>query len=445
MRRAGRVARAVRAVRAVAVLTALVTAVLGVVTGGSPSAGAHTGKQSYVYLDFLADRVEGRVEYLVRDLNEVLDLGIVDDEERALTQLEEGRAVIEAYTRDHFGLELAGSPPPLTFEEFEYLELSVGSYVVQHFTTGPLGGEPPRAFTVRYDAFFDELPDRTALLLIGRDWEGGVIANEAEHLRVFDPDNRSFDLTLGTGSWWRGMSSTISLGTEHIRTGADHVMFIFALLLPSVLVFRQSRWRPTARFRSSLLRVLKVATAFTVAHTITLSLAALDVLNINAKLVESIIAVSIILAALHNLRPLFANREWLIAFGFGLFHGLGFAGLLDELGLARDRTLWTLLGFNLGVEVGQAAIIVLVFPTLYLLRRTRVYPAILVVGSVGLALAALGWAVERVFELRPRIDALFDPLLYYPRVLVLLALAAIVAGAIHLAEKHRRKLVAVAE
>jgi len=250
---------------------------------------------------------------------------------------------------------------------------------------------------------------------------------------------------LGEGSWWKGMRGTIGLGVEHIRTGADHVMFILTLLLPSVLVYRAAAWKPTGRFRASLIRVLKVASAFTIAHSITLSLAALGVLNVNSKLVESIIAVSIVLAALHNLRPVFANREWLIAFGFGLFHGLGFAGLLEELGLARDQKVWTLLGFNIGVELGQSAIILLTFPTLYLLRRTRLYPWLLRIGSIGLALAALGWALERVFELRPRVDAIFDPVLYYPRVLVLLALAAAVAAAVHYVERRADKLVAAAD
>lgn len=419
----------------------LVAVLLGVASG---TASAHTGKQSYVYVDLLSDRLEGRVEYLVKDLNEVLDLRIEDDADVAPAQLEGARDKLEAFTRRHLEIDLGSGPAALTFGKLEYLELSVGSYVVYHFGTGPLGGEPPRNFSVRYDAFFDDVPDRTALLLIGRDWRNGVIANEANHLRVFDADNRSFSIALDDGSWFKGMRGTISLGVEHIRTGADHVMFILTLLLPSVLVFRASGWQPSSGFPASLLRVMKVASAFTVAHSITLTLAALGVVNLNSKLVESIIAISIVLAALHNLKPVLANREWMMAFGFGLFHGFGFAGLLDELGLARDQRVWTLLGFNLGVEVGQAAIIVLIFPSLFLLRRVSFYPMLMRIGSVGLALAASGWALERVFELRPRVDTIFDPILDYPRVLVFMALAAMAAGGVYLAEKRRARLLPVA-
>ncbi|MFN0025713.1 MAG: hypothetical protein ACKV2O_00815, partial [Acidimicrobiales bacterium] len=155
---------------------------------GSSRAHAHTGNQSYVYVDLLSDRLEGRVEYLVKDLNEALELDLVDDETTALTQLERQRPAIETYTRDHLALTFDDRQVPLQFEEFEYLELSQGSYVVYHFTTGELPGGPPRVFTVDYSAFFELPEERTALLLIGRDWKNGVLANEANHLSVFDED-----------------------------------------------------------------------------------------------------------------------------------------------------------------------------------------------------------------------------------------------------------------
>lgn len=419
---------------------------------GAPLAAAHTGKQSYVYVDLLADRVEGRVEYLVADLDDVLGLGIADGlgslpapqrTDEAERRLEAARATLERFTRDHVSLDLGQGPVPLVYEELDYLDLSVGSYVVVHFTTGELGREPPRVFDVSYDAFFDEGPDRSALLLVGRDWKTGVYNNEASHLHVFDAGTTRQRVELDEGSWLRGVQGTVSLGVEHIRTGADHVMFILTLLLPAVLVFRSGSWRPAPSFRSSLWRVLKVASAFTVAHSVTLSLAGMGWLEVNSKLVESIIAVSIVLAALHNLRPVFANREWTLAFAFGLFHGLGFAGLLSELGLGRDQRIWSLLGFNVGVELGQAGIILMVFPVLYLLRRTRVYRIVLYGGSVALALAALGWALERIFELRPRVDQLFDPILLYPRVLVLVGVAFLVAAAVYITEKRRARLLPV--
>jgi hypothetical protein len=137
-------------------------------------------------------------------------------------------------------------------------------------------------------------------------------------------------------------------------------------------------------------------TAFTVAHSITLSLAALGVIDLPTRLVESVIAASIVVAALNNLRPLVTRRLWLVAFGFGLVHGFGFASVLADLGLPRDALVLALVGFNIGVELGQLAIVVLFLPLAFALRRTRFYRSwVMVGGSLVIALLALVWLVER--------------------------------------------------
>jgi hypothetical protein len=116
------------------------------------------------------------------------------------------------------------------------------------------------------------------------------------------------------------------------------------------------------------------------------------------RLIESIIAISIALAALHNIYPLFPGKDWLIAFFFGLFHGFGFASVMGEKGLGGNYLTLSVFGFNLGVEIGQLAIIVLVFPILYGLRKTFLYPKIRVVGSIFLILFSLYWFIERAFD-----------------------------------------------
>jgi len=156
--------------------------------------------------------------------------------------------------------------------------------------------------------------------------------------------------------------------------------------------------------------------------------------------VETIIALSIIAAALHNLRPIFFNQEHLIAFAFGIFHGFGFAGLLSELGVGRGQRLISLFGFNIGVEIGQAFIILLLFPALYLLRRTAVYPWVLKVGSILLAVVAGIWALERVFETSLGIDDLLEKFTRAPRVFVLIAIATAIAIAVRQVEDGRERL-----
>jgi len=141
------------------------------------------------------------------------------------------------------------------------------------------------------------------------------------------------------------------LGVDHIRTGPDHILFVLVLLLPALLVFNMI-WRPAKNFGASLWRITRIVSMFTVAHTITFSLAGFDILPLPpSKFVEAIIAISITAAAIHNLRPIAQNKEWLIAFAFGLFHGLGFAGLVDGLEVSQSTKLLSLLGRNLGIEI----------------------------------------------------------------------------------------------
>jgi len=181
----------------------------------------------------------------------------------------------------------------------------------------------------------------------------------------------------------------------HIWIGLDHILFLMALVLPSVLRRESGRWQPAENFGRALVKILTIVSCFTIAHTITLSLAALGVVNVPSRLVESVIALSITLAALHNLWPVAKVNEAAIAFVFGLFHGFGFASVLGSLGLGTDHLVWSLLGFNLGVEIGQVAIIAVVFPLLFIARRWRIYTLGFRLGSVGLVAIGLLWVAER--------------------------------------------------
>jgi hypothetical protein len=186
----------------------------------------------------------------------------------------------------------------------------------------------------------------------------------------------------------------------HIWTGFDHILFLLALLLPSVLMREAKRWTAVRDFRDAFVNVFKIVTAFTVAHSITLSVATLKLITLSSRWVESAIAASVLLAALNNLRPFFRGRVWLVAFGFGLVHGFGFASALVELGPPQAALLLALVGFNLGVEVGQLAIVAVFLPLAYGLRGSWIYPNLLLrTGSVLIALLAGAWLVERALDL----------------------------------------------
>ena len=187
----------------------------------------------------------------------------------------------------------------------------------------------------------------------------------------------------GQKSLWEHIYEFAVLGVEHIFLGYDHVMFLLALIVVG----------------GRLLSLVKVVTAFTVAHSITLCLAALEVVRLPSQWIEAGIALSIVYVAVENFWLKRTDYRWMITFAFGLVHGFGFANVLRELGLPTRGLIASLFAFNAGVEIGQVAIVALVFPFVaWLSRRPYQRPVVLVVSAV-IGLFGLGWFVERVFGL----------------------------------------------
>ena len=206
------------------------------------------------------------------------------------------------------------------------------------------------------------------------------------HQEIFTQDHQIFVYRTGERQGWMSVvKEFIPAGIYHIFTGPDHILFIVGLLLMG----------------GSLLRLLSIVTAFTIAHSITLSLAALNIVNPSPRLVEPAIALSIMYVGIDNLMVGKTGRDvraW-IAFFFGLVHGFGFAGVLREFGLPREALGWSLFSFNFGVEIGQACIVVVVAFLLAAMRNRNQALArgIMRVGSVCVILAGTYWFIQRVF------------------------------------------------
>ena len=242
-----------------------------------------------------------------------------------------------------------------------------------------------------YNLIFDQDPAHRAIVA----WRMG----DGVQTDILKADTRSSRLasTGGNGSGGATFLQFLREGVHHILGGIDHLAFLLALLLPAVLVRRDARWQPAPRVAGSLRSVAGVVTAFTLAHSITLSLAALGIVRPDGKLVEVVIAVSVLLAALNNIRPVVTGRVWLVALAFGLIHGMGFARALQDLGLPKGQELLALLGFNVGVELGQLGVVALLFPILAGVRRQAWYPRIgMPVLSTLIAVAAAYWIWQRV-------------------------------------------------
>ena len=195
--------------------------------------------------------------------------------------------------------------------------------------------------------------------------------------------------------------SFIGEGVHHILSGYDHLLFLLCLLLPSVLRRHAGRWHAVAGWREALLPVAKTVTLFTLAHSVTLALAAGGWVKLSPSFVEPAIAATIMLAAFDNLRPLLLRWRGWVTFCFGLIHGFGFAGVLGELQLPPAQFGWALFQFNLGLELGQLCLVLSVVPLLFALRRRMVYvPLVLRAGSGLALLMAAVWLVERSSDWR---------------------------------------------
>jgi len=246
---------------------------------------------------------------------------------------------------------------------------------------------------VEYSLFFDLDPTHRGLLRFER---GGTAKTG-----VLSPERPKLTLRAGEASMLGQFLSYLREGVWHIWIGFDHILFLLSLLFPSVLILERGAWRPAGHFRDTFWDVLKVVTSFTVAHSITLSLAALSVITLPSRLVESTIALSVVLAALNNLGPLVAERRWAVAFAFGLIHGFGFASVLTDLGLPQGALLLALVGFNLGVEVGQLAIVGAFLPLAFALRGSWFYRRLVLTGgSAAIVLVAAVWLAERALDVK---------------------------------------------
>lgn len=363
-------------------------------------AAPHSPGQSYVFLRIYDRHLEARLEITAADLDRVLHLGLSRDTTLVREQIRTHLDTILAYVDRHFYLGTSEGALPMRFASFDLRHIEIADYVLLRYVTEPL--DPmPKQVEVEYSVLFEAVPRHRNLLVVEHNWKTATFNNERIVSAIFAPGETRQTLDLSSSSVLRGFLGLMKLGTWHIWIGLDHILFLLALALPSILIRENNAWKPVPSFRPALVNIATLVTIFTVAHSITLSLAALELVRLPAGIVEPVIAVSIAVAAFHNLYPRFVRWDRIIAFVFGLFHGFGFAYVLGEFGLEPRFVAYSLVGFNLGVEVGQIAILLLIFPVLYLLRKRAFYtPLVLRYGSMLLIGLALVWFTERAFDVQ---------------------------------------------
>jgi hypothetical protein len=366
----------------------------------------HSMYQAAVLLDFQGTSLNVELQLPVERMETALGLPMTPQ------VLERERArVIEYILRGlsatcpdgrSFRIEAAGSPVLSSIDG--------APYVVAHLRATPPAHNSADLFELHSEVLLDRIPSQVALVSLRSDWRTSTFANDPKLVGVLRSDTRSVAVDRRNGSWFHGFGSVFQLGMRHIADGTDHLLFLLVLLLPAPLLVSRGRWAGYSETRRCLWQIGKIVTAFTAGHSVTLGLGAWALVQVPSRPIEVLIAVSILVSAVHALRPLFPGREALIAFSFGLVHGLAFATTLAELGLGRWERVASIFGFNLGIEVMQLVVVAAAMPSLLLLSRTRLYVAIRIPAALFGAVAAAGWIAERLVSAPNPMDAVVTAL-----------------------------------
>jgi HupE / UreJ protein len=351
----------------------------------SIGAVAHLASDSYLRIEINSQgSVNGQLDVALRDLD--ASIGLDAGAEGLVTwgKLRAKRAAIEAYVFKRLTLSGCALRPSDFMVDYH----AGNAYAAIFFRADCAQASGP--LILKYRLLFDLDPTHRALLTI--------VQGNSERTDVLSPDHTDAALDKAPDAAVDEIARFIGFGVNHILLGYDHLLFVAVLLI--MAAFRrnaQKNWTPLDGFGRVLIETLKILTAFTLAHAIALTLAVLGLVDVPARWVDPAIAVTIMLAALDNIRSILPRSRWAVAFGFGLIHGLAFASALGPMRLQPSRLALALGSFNVGVEFGQVALALLLTPIVFVARKEPIYLRVLAPGLSCIAFAlALIWFVERM-------------------------------------------------
>jgi HupE / UreJ protein len=374
--------------RCLGVLAALVCLASG--------AQAHKSSDSYLQIDATDKGTTVRWDIALRDLDAAIDLDSNEDGKLTWAEVKAGWPRIESYSMAR--MAIAGCAFKETGTALE--RRNDGAYAVMFLSSDCKLTQMP---SITYSLFREVDPTHRGIAKI-------QLAGQPLMLSMLDPTHSIIASSSDAGASKSGGAETrgdapiaptgawgfLREGVRHILTGYDHILFLLCLLLPSVMKRTPNGWRPVDRLKDAVWPVIGIVSAFTVAHSITLGLAAMKVISLSPAFIEPAIAVTIILAALDNVWPIFPVPRVVVTFCFGLIHGFGFAGVLSELNLPTMQFALALLQFNVGLEMGQLIIVIGVTTLLFLLRERPNYRAFVIQGgSMAAIVVGVLWFVER--------------------------------------------------
>ncbi|MDX2069771.1 MAG: HupE/UreJ family protein [Haliscomenobacter sp.] len=382
-------------------LVPFLSLIVGAILFAHPQLKAHPMPNSLLQLSVGVKQVHVQVQIPLNELTAAWGLNEDLDPAQFMQQYQPR---LRAYLQAHIQAKtLKGDAWTIQIEDFKLgkTENPINGlyYELQGTATMlPPKGEDLHHFMLHYDAVIHQVVTHTILVSAFSKWRNEKNRQQVGTIHLDIPTGKilPLEVRLDEENNWAEFSKMFFLGVEHIAAGTDHLLFLLALLLPAPLLSAGRRWSKYGGFRYSLGRLFKLTLAFTIGHSLTLLIGTMRWISVPAQPIELLIAISILVSALHAVKPVFGGKEWWIALDFGLIHGMAFAETLSNLRLDLPQLLLSLFGFNLGIEAMQIGVIVLCLPALILISQCAVNGKFRNVFAATVSIAALAWLLERI-------------------------------------------------
>jgi hypothetical protein len=365
-----------------------------IVSGIGRLAGAHQVPNSVVDFDFGADLVRAELLMPASELRLAFRDAPVSDGPHATPGQD---AALRAYVLQHVHANAPdGRPWNRAIDSVRVVQLEAHDYIDMVISMKPPPNMSAREFTWIDDAITHQVMNHFIMLVVRSDYDAGLIGQDSKLIGFLQHPKDTFTINRGIPSAGSGFRAAFELGVDHIAAGADHLLFLLTLLLPASLIAVNGRWQTRRLLAATLRRLAAIVTAFTIGHSLTLIGSVAFGWQVSSQPVEVLIAMSILVSAIHAWRPLFPGRESLVAGGFGLIHGLAFASALGSHVVDPSSKALTIVGFNLGIETFQIVIVAITVPLLCLLRPTGISVAVRRFGAAFAGTSAIVWGFERL-------------------------------------------------
>lgn len=387
---------------------------------------AHPALTSAVLIDIEADALRLTVQMPLDQLQLAAPALSLSNESSNISD----NKPLARYMKDHVQLQAIDTGLfPMDFVSAHYKSIDNAPHIVVVLRFPNLSLNSLNNATLHYDAILHRVISHKIYVSMHSDFVNGVLPNKEKMLGIIRYQHTDFPIERSSGTISQGAKSLFMHGMQHILEGVDHLLFLLCLLLPAPLLSINGRWGESAGFKRSVINAIKVVTAFTIGHSVTLAMSSLTFIKPPVQIVEILVAASIIVAALYVFRPFVALSVDKVAVFFGLIHGMAFANTITELGLDGIQLFVALLSFNLGVETMQVLLVILVMPWLIFLARCGNFYEKMRWALAGFAfVAAVSWVVERAFDITNPFNGFLEALLAYANVLY--GLLIVVAGVV---------------